>query len=157
MRPCACVRVKNACICTDGEMDTDFNTTDTYTQRYVQERTHVRACVRMPVCVSTHTRTHTQTHTRITCITNKRDMSVYEQCVYKYAQMHAVDLGVDIHKHIRYRFASRHRRTRCVHTPPCILWRAQTDDDVHIYRSFMCIYTHTDTHTCIAYKRDMSA
>ena len=37
---------------------------------------------------------------------------------------------------------SRHRRTRCVHTPPCIPWRARTDNDVPICCSFMA-HEHT--------------
>jgi hypothetical protein len=35
---------------------------------------------------------------------------------------------------------SRHRRTRCVHTPPCIPWCARTDNDV-----FAVLSWHTST------------
>jgi hypothetical protein len=81
---------------------------------YAQMERWIHSCTRMfqnaCVCVYLHThgQTHTDTHvlhvlhTYFICLCDMhyRERDTYEQCVYKYSQMHAVDMGVDTHKHI---------------------------------------------------------
>jgi len=94
---------------------------------------------RMCLCVSTQTRTHslTHVHTHFICLyaMHCRERDTYEQHDYKYAQMHAVDMGVDTQDKLRYLW---------IYHPYTIQFILHT----HVSECLsLCVSTHTRTHT----------
>ena len=88
------------------------------------------ACVRMPLslCIYTHTDTHTYRHTRSTCITYKRDMSVW-YTIYSGWYVSQIHLQICTHARCTWTYSCtsmpvpclwvRHRRRSTAASLPC--------------------------------------